>query len=288
MSIADEKPRRRRMPVFGERRKASREAEAAPDPADDGAAETPTVVSTRMQAMLSAAPEAEPEGEPEAILGNDDPPEAAEVGPAIAPGAERPHRTAEQGNSAESSARAAPLRAMRDIRPAVSEPAPPETCAPAGAPSDDADPEAPGNRAISLAIRLGSMMGVVLAGVFAATLVDLALGLQTRFQGLGILATYLVVLAVILTPSLNPRTRRQWIVVIVGFAGVIMAIALGSAVARLMLQTKDFQHTGLYVHLAVEFGVMFAFWGLASLAFVEILRRVGINIGSDPGDEGTL
>ena len=136
-----------------------------------------------------------------------------------------------------------------------------------------------GNRAVSLAIRLGSMMAVVLAGVFAATLIDLSLGLQTRFQGLGILATYLVVLAVILAPSLNPRTGRQWIVVIGGFAVVILAIALGSAVARLMLMTKDFQHTGLYVHLAVEFGVMFAFWGLASLVFVDVLRRVGINIG---------
>ena len=94
---------------------------------------------------------------------------------------------------------------------------------------------------------------------------------------------YLVVLAVILTPTLNPRTRRQWIVVIGGFAGVIRAIALGSAVARLMLMTRDFQHTGLYVHLAIEFGVMFAFWGLASLVFVEVLRRAGMNIGSQEG-----
>ena len=29
---------------------------------------------------------------------------------------------------------------------------------------------------------------------------------------------------------------------------------------------------------------MFAFWGLASLVFVEVLKRVGINIGSQQGD----
>jgi hypothetical protein len=258
MSIGDDKPRRRRMPVFGGRRKAKAGAEAEADLADDGAPEAeqdaPPAVSGRMRAMLGAASPDEPEDDLPNSAADDAAPEEA-----------------------------APLRAAREWRPAISEPPEPEASAPAPAESEQADPEAPGNRAISLAIRLGSMMAVVLAGVFAATLIDLSLGLQTRFQGLGILATYLVVLAVILTPSLNPQTRRQWIVVIGGFAGVIFAIALGSAVARLMLMTKDFQHTGLYVHLAVEFGVMFAFWGLASLVFVEILRGVGINIGDQQG-----
>ena len=248
---------------------------AESDPASDSAPElgqgAPTAVSGRMQAMLSSsAPEGPEEGgAEESPVGDDAAPEARPAAGADAPDSE--------------AASVVPLRAARDLRPTMSEPPDPEAVAPVPAESEEADPQAPGNRAISLAIRLGSMMAVVLAGVFIATLIDLGMGLQTRFQGLGILATYLVVLAVILTPSLNPRTPRQWIVVIVGFAGVICAIALGSAVARLMLLTKDFQHTGLYVHLAVEFGVMFAFWGLASLVFVEILRGVGINIGSQDG-----
>jgi hypothetical protein len=282
MSIADDKPRRRRMPVFGERSKAPSGTEAAPDPAGDGAPEAgqdaPTAVSARMRAMLAAAPADEPEGGPAA----DDLPDLAPDDPAPDEAAPQPRPAAGTAGPIPGPARTAPLRAPRELRPPISAPPEPQAIAPAPSGSADADPEAPGNRAVSLAIRLGSMMAVVLAGVFAATLVDLTLGLQTRSQGLGILATYLVVLAVILTPSLNPRTARQWIVAIGGFAGVILAIALGSAVARLMLMTKDFQHAGLYVHLAVEFGVMFAFWGLASLVFVEALRRVGINIGSEP------
>ncbi len=265
MSFGDEKQRRRRMPVLGERPKATGSAEADPagDAAPQVAQEDPPAVSGRMRAMLAAGSPERPE---EA---------AAEAGPKVG-------EAAGAGEPDVELAMVVPLRAARELRPAISDPpAPePETAISTPAESEEADPEAPGNRAISLTIRLGSMMAVVLTGVFAATLIDLGLGLQTRFQGLGILATYLVVLAVILTPSLNPRTRRQWIVVIGGFAGVICAIALGSAVARLMLMTKDFQHTGLYVHLAVEFGVMFAFWGLASLVFVEILRRAGMNIGS--------
>ncbi len=279
MSIVDDKPRRRRMPVFGERKRAPAGTEAAPDQAGDDTPEAgrddAPAVSTRLRAMLSAAPP----DERGAGRSGDDPSDAA-VDEAAAP---RPSLAAGTAGPVPGGANSAPLRAVRELRPAISEPPQPEAAAPSPAHSEEADPEAPGNRAVSLAIRLGSMMAVVLAGVFAATLIDLTLGLQTRFQGLGILATYLVVLAVILAPSLNPRTGRQWIVVIGGFAVVILAIALGSAVARLMLMTKDFQHTGLYVHLAVEFGVMFAFWGLASLVFVEVLRRVGINIGSGQG-----
>ena len=268
------------MPVLGGRRKATAGAET--EPAGDGALEAgqdaPPAVSGRLRAMLDAPSPAGPEAG------------AAEGGPTgpadegAAPQAAEPRPDA--ASAGTDPAMAVPLRAPRELRPAISEPPEPELEADVPAPpgNEVADPEAPGNRALSLAIRLGSMMAVVLTGVFAATLIDLGLGLQTRFQGLGILATYLVVLAVILTPSLNPRTPRQWIVVIGGFAGVICAIAMGSAIARLMLLTKDFQHTGLYVHLAVEFGVMFAFWGLASLVFVEVLKRVGINIGSQQGD----
>ena len=276
MSIADKKPRRRRMPVLGERSKASGETEAAPEPPVDGA----PAVSARMRAMLAAAPANEPEGGPAA----EERPDSAPDDPAPNEAAPQPRPAAVTASPIPGPARTAPLRAPRELRPTISAPPEPQAVAPAPSGSEDADPQAPGNRAISLAIRLGSMMAVVLAGVFAATLIDLTLGLQTRFQGLGILATYLVVLAVILAPSLNPRTTMQWIVVIGGFAVVILAIALGSAVARLMLMTKDFQHTGLYVHLAVEFGVMFAFWGLASLVFVDVLRRVGINIGGGQDD----
>ena len=232
-----------------------------------GEDEAPAPVSRRLQAMLDAAPQ-EP-GE----TADDLPPDAPS-----APGG-RDDRAAPAGAPAEDPAPS--LRAPRDLRTAISEP--PGDCAPAEA---VIEPERATDRAASLAVRLGSMMGVVIAGVFVARLFDFALGLQTRFQGLGVLAVYLVVLTVILAPSLNPRTRRQWIVVIGGFAGVIVAIAMGSAFARLMLQTKDFQNAGLYVEMVVEFGVMFAFWGLASLAFVRALRTVGLGIGVDPGPSG--
>ncbi len=133
----------------------------------------------------------------------------------------------------------------------------------------------------SLAIRLCLMMAVVFVGVFVAKLVDLALGLPTQFQGLGVLSVYLVVLTVMLSPSLNPKTRLQWVVVISGFAGVILAIAVGSALARLQLQADGVRHTNPYFELAVEFGVMFAFWGLAALAFSALLRRFGLTIGTE-------
>ncbi len=272
MSFADDTPRRRRMPVLS---KATSKAGPAGDGAPEDAQGTASAVSGRMRAMLGAA---SPDG-PEARAAGPDATDAA-----VEEGASVESQAAGETIEPDTDNAAAQLRATRELRPAISALPEPEETERVIQRTEEADPAAPGNRAISLAIRLGSMMAVVLTGVFAATLIDLALGLQTRFQGLGILATYLVVLAVILTPSLNPRTPRQWIVVIGGFAGVICAIALGSAVARLMLMTKDFQHTGLYVHLAVEFGVMFAFWGLAALVFVEILRRAGINIGSQQGD----
>jgi hypothetical protein len=234
----------------------------AADAADvAGEDEAPAPVSRRLQAMLDATAQETAE-----MAGDDPQPDAPD-----APG----------DRAAPAEAQSPSLRASRDLRTAISEP--PGGCAPA---EPDIEPERAPNRAASLALRLGSMMGVVIAGVFVARLFDFALGLQTRLQGLGVLAVYLVVLAVILAPGLHPRTRKQWIVVIGGFAGVIIAIAMGSAFARLMLQTKDFQNAGLAVEIVVEFGVMFAFWGLALLAFVRALRAVGLGIGVDPGPSG--
>ncbi len=248
----------------------SAEARGMPEDAEDavdaaGGDEAPAAFSRRLQAMLDAAAQ--------------EPAETADEAQPDAPSA--PRGPGDRATPAQAPARTPALRASRELRTAISEP--PGDGAPA---EPDIEPERAPNRAASLALRLGSMMGVVIAGVFVARLFDFALGLQTRLQGLGVLAVYLVVLAVILAPGLNPRTRKQWIVVIGGFAGVIVAIAMGSAFARLMLQTKDFQHAGLYVELVVEFGVMFAFWGLALLAFVRLLRAVGLGIGVDPGPSG--
>jgi hypothetical protein len=228
-----------------------------------GQDEAPPSGSRRLQAMLEAA---SPERE--------ETPEAVESGspPAPCEADESPDPTEAKAN---------PVRASRNLRTAISRA------------RDGGDPAHPViatertmNPAASLALRLVSMMGVVIAGVFIARLFDFALGLQTRLQGLGILAVYLVVLAVILAPGLNPQTRKQWTVVICGFAGVIVAIAMGSAFARLMLQSKDFQGAGLYVEIVVEFGVMFAFWGLAVLAFVRVLRGVGLGIGTESESSG--
>jgi hypothetical protein len=239
-------------------------AEDAEDAVDAaGEDEAPAPVSRRLQAMLDATAQ-----EPAETAGDDPQPDA-------------PSAPGDRAAPAEAQAQSPSLRASRDLRTAISEP--PDPCAPA---EPDNEPARAPNRAASLAIRLGSMMGVVIAGVFVARLFDFALGLQTRLQGLGVLAVYLIVLAVILAPGLHPRTRKQWIVVIGGFTGVIVAIAMGSAFARLMLQTKDFQNAGLYVEIVVEFGVMFAFWGLALLAFVRALRAVGLGIGVDPGSSG--
>ena len=252
----------------------SAEARGRPEDAADAAGEdeAPAAFSRRLQAMLDAAaqePAETADGSPDTLSAPSGPGDRAAT----------PDTTAEARAPART--RTPALRASRELRTAISEP--PGDDAPA---EPDMEPERPPNRAASLALRLGSMMGVVFAGVFVARLFDFALGLQTRLQGLGVLAVYLVVLAVILAPGLNPRTRKQWIVVIGGFAGVIVAIAMGSAIARLMLQTKDFQHAGLYVELVVEFGVMFAFWGLALLAFGRALRAVGLGIGGDPGPSG--
>jgi hypothetical protein len=268
MSVLRHGKRGRAAQPFGD----SPEVRGLPGDAEEAAGEdeAPAPVSRRLQAMLDAAPR--------------EPSETAGDAPPDAPCAHRRPDDRAAPAEAPAPARSPFLRAPRDLRTAIDEP--PGDCVPA---QPDVESEQTPDRAVSLALRLGSMMGVVIAGVFVARLFDFALGLQTRFQGLGVLAVYLVVLAVILAPGLNPRTRKQWIIVIGGFAGVIVAIAMGSAFARLMLQTKDFQNAGLYVEMVVEFGVMFAFWGLASLAFVRVLRAVGLGIGvdSEPSGQGS-
>ncbi len=277
MSVPGHRKRGEAAQPLGDSAEARGMPEGAVDAVDAaGEDEAPAAFSRRLQAMLDAAAQ-------ESAETADGPPDAPSAPSGPGDRAATPDTPARA--RAPAPARTPALRASRELRTAISEP--PGDGAPAEPYMEpDMEPERAPNRAASLALRLGSMMGVVIAGVFVARLFDFALGLQTRLQGLGVLAVYLVVLAVILAPGLNPRTRKQWIVVIGGFAGVIVAIAMGSAFARLMLQTKDFQHAGLYVELVVEFGVMFAFWGLAVLAFVRILRAVGLGIGGDPGPSG--
>jgi hypothetical protein len=278
MSVPEHKARGQTAQPFGE---SVEEAGTSGGAAD----EAPPPASRRLHAMLAAAGQDAGETAGDALPEAASAPEAAETAEAAAQ-PDAPHDRVAPDGVAPDGKSAAPPRASRELRNAIS--APPDDGAPDdGAPEEaDSEPDRPPNRAAALAIRLGAMMGVVFAGVFVARLFDFALGLETRFEGLGVLAIYLVVLTVILAPSLQPRTRRQWIVVIGGFAAVIVAIAAGSAFARLMLQGKEFQHAGLYVEMVIEFGVMFAFWGLASLIFAEVLHRAGLQIGTEPGPSG--